>query len=79
MKHLFIPELGTNLELNENWSFDLYAEYRNENFGKYNGQSLNRSSYKSNFDFWIESKSSSIPIVLPKGTILTIDRIYIRK
>ena len=32
--NLFIPEIGTLLTLNKEWSFTLYPEYRNQKLGK---------------------------------------------
>lgn len=71
MRNLFIPALGTNIVLAKSWTFDLYGEYRNE----------------SMFDFLrIESPPyiastytpDKIAVIIPQGSDLRIDRIYVR-
>jgi hypothetical protein len=59
---LFIPDIGTLVKLEEDWTFTLYDEYRN----------------KSLFDKLGKKRENTI-IELPKGLVLKIDRIYIRK
>ena len=59
---LFIPEIGTSLRLEQDWTFTLYVEYRNSDlFRKLN----------------LEDKNQIIE--LPKGLVIKVDRIYIRK
>lgn len=67
---LFIPTIGTPLRLLADWSFTLYDEYRNESV--YNPLSSTQKKGWSN-------DRDSIVVTLPKGTLLTVDRIYIRK
>ena len=88
---LFVPEIGTELKLAEDWYFNLYAEYRNETLGKLHGFELqwlaweewsNRpEEFKYLHYTWIKDgeRKYSIPVVIPAGTILKVDRIYIRK
>lgn len=59
---LFIPEIGTLIKLEENWTFTLYDEYRNDSLFK----KLNK-------------KRENQIVELPKGLVLKIDRIYVRK
>ncbi len=60
---LFIPDIGTLIRLEENWTITLYGEYRNrEMFNKMN----------------IPFNNATV-IELPKGLVIKIDRVYIRK
>lgn len=87
MKQLFIPELGTSFTLAADWSFDLHAEYRNEKLGEYFNLCANiPRNYRNlwidkngNFTIKYYESKHSYSITLPKETVLTIDRIYIRK
>jgi hypothetical protein len=69
---LFIPPLGTKIELAEPWSFELYVEYRNASLFETMGLKMpNR---------WASpDREASVNVTLVPGTILTVDRIYIRK
>lgn len=68
MNRLYIPELGTVITLAEDWTFDVIREHRNT------------SLYDSWKDCsWEEAKKDKAVCKLPKGTVLVIDRIYIRK
>lgn len=71
MKNLFIPPLGTELELAEDWTFDLYGESRNWDFFERMG--LDYPDHDVNWE------PRCIETTLPAGSILKIDRIYIRK
>ncbi len=66
---MFVPSIGTKLVLTKDWSFDLWSEYRNESLYNALGIDLDRYSYPL----------TSQVVTLPAGTLLTIDRIYIRK
>ena len=72
--NLFIPPLGTEVVLAEDWTFPLFFEYRNfvalEHFGF-------TTDGTSKWDYYREERS--YPLTLPAGTVLKIDRIYIRK
>ncbi|WP_374335359.1 hypothetical protein [Methyloversatilis sp.] len=72
MKTLFIPPLGTELTLAEDWHFDLYYEHRNESLIEVMG-----INYKPTG--WGDYGKKNWPVVLPAGTTLKVDRIYIRK
>ncbi len=69
-----IPTIGTKLRLTKNWTFVLYAEGRNWDFGARVGARDEdvTSRWKGGW------KGEQNQITLPKGTILTVDRIYIR-
>lgn len=94
---LFIPELGTQLKLTEDWTFDLHAEHRNATVGQMNGYKLEYIPQRfpewkggqpypiyvpGMHDWWVKEgveNTHIIPVTLPVGTILKVDRIYIRK
>ena len=64
----FTPDIGTLLRLEEDWTFTLYQEYRNrELFNKL--ESLGK----------IKSTNTNQVVDLPKGLVIKVDRVYIRK
>ena len=63
--NLFIPEIGTKLKLTNSWNFNLFNEYRNSSFLKF------IDPYNKIVD--------SVKVTMPTDTILSVDRIYIRK
>ena len=72
MKNLFIPPLGTEITLAEDWSFDLWNESRNDSLAEAIGIIWQATDYDSRR---IEQHN----VTIPAGTTLKIDRIYIRK
>lgn len=78
---LFIPELGTQVILTEDWTFDLHFERRNETFGKKMGLTApHNPKYPDwkGFNWW-QADSPPVAVTLPVGTILTVNRIYVRQ
>lgn len=85
---LFVPEIGTVLQLTKDWWFFLYTERRNEALAVAAGFSYEtsrpwnmRTDVAAN-DGWLKAKSYYDwykRVTLPAGSILTLDRIYIRK
>ncbi len=76
--NIFIPTIGTQLILNEPWTFTLYDEYRNWDFWtKYIGEVIDQRN--DHWRSWTTRGNKPTPITLPKDTILSVDRIYIRK
>lgn len=66
----FIPTIGTDLVLTEDWAFPLQAEYRNEQaFKVFFGE----KDYPGNY------AKKTAALLIPSGSVLRIDRIYIRK
>lgn len=61
---LYVPDIGDRLKLIEDWSFELHYEYRNQTMF---------ASLKKDFN------NQPISVTIPKGSILKVDRIYIRK
>jgi len=68
---IFIPEIGTEMVLTKKWTFTLYQEYRNVKL-------WNKVSDKE-FDYHYRDKMESVDVTVPKGTVLILDRIYVRK
>ena len=72
-KNLFIPPLGTEITLAEDWSFELYNEYRNSSLAALFG-----IKYPELKTYYGQS-DQHVTVTIPKGETLKIDRIYIRK
>lgn len=70
--NLFIPEIGTLIRLEENWIFTLYAEYRNRTLF-----SVIDNTDADPYLFYGKSKNKIVE--LPKGLVVKVDRVYIRK
>ena len=74
---LYIPQLGDKLELSKDWTFDLHPEPRNNSLFK---QFSDRSWLSDYTEFRKTGKEiTPMKVTLPKGTVLNVDRIYIRK
>lgn len=83
---LFIPELGTKIKLTEHWTFKLYAEERNFSLFKQKElEDIKKASQKAwQSDFWWKAQLKvhedwAKIHSLEEGTVLVVDRIYIRK
>lgn len=81
-RYLFrIPTIGENITLASEWSFVLHEEHRNVEFAKRLGFSDWRE-YPTHGPPWGDptlGPPREAKVALPKGTVLRIDRIYIRK
>lgn len=62
---IWIPRLGDRIMLRMNWTFDLYREQRNKSLIKY-------------FE-GITFNTGLAIVTLPRGSILKVERIYIRR
>jgi len=71
---MFIPTVGTEFKLSEDWVFDLFHEYRNEKLMEH-FKLLERSES----GYSVYNSRESTEVTLPKGTIIKIDRIYVKK
>lgn len=69
---LYIPEIGDEIKLATDWTFDLYNEYRNETLMTV------MNDIRETFDSE-DQDFGAIPCTIPAGEILIVDRIYIRK
>lgn len=74
--HLFIPTLGVKLRLLQDWTFALYHEGRNLTLAK--ALKL-KGSEESTWGWSSWRDPAAQQIIIPTGTILTVDRIYIRR
>lgn len=69
---LYIPEIGDEIRLTADWTFDLYNEHRNETM-----MIVSKDPRKAVGDY--HKTYGTIPCTVPTGAVLKIDRIYIRK
>jgi len=70
-RQLYLPEIGDKLRLVRPWTFSLYNEYRNEGMCK-TLKTLGKVAPRR-YD------APPVEVTLPEGTLLTVDRIYIRR
>lgn len=61
---LYVPEIGDRLRLTQDWTFKLYNERRN-------------ATLRTHFGLTFSTDVDDVTI--PSGTVLKVDRIYIRK
>lgn len=66
----YIPEISDEVRLLKDWQFRLYNESRNESLDKF---------LKVGFPPRSSQKDPPILVTIPAGTVLIIDRVYIRK
>jgi hypothetical protein len=68
-----IPSVGYKFLVKQDWAIALYDEYRNSVAHKWLGVKplVGSNGYRI--------INSSVPVVIPEGTLLSVDRIYIRK
>jgi hypothetical protein len=79
MAVLNIPSIGTKLELSKDWLFSLHNEHRNDKFWDAY-RAINPDTEKRvDTGYYFDRPEQIIDCSLPKGTILTLDRIYVRK
>lgn len=115
---LFVPEIGTKITLELDWTFSLYDEGRNESLftcidddkkkgldlwtkglndltkkcddirNRLTGIPFNSTMYRAIIDEFNKAHSEyleyrrnkySLEVTIPKGTVLIMDRVYIRK
>ena len=74
---LLIPEIGTKMVLAEDWHMNLYNEYRN--VGVLELTEIITRKNQNRLDLYGGERMKHNEIVFPKGSMLTVDRIYIRK
>lgn len=68
---LSVPWIGAEIALVEPWTFRLFREYRNWDMWQIHGGSTDGSRWGST--------NQEMLVTLPAGTVLSVDRIYIRK
>lgn len=72
MPKLYIPSIGDTITLAKPWTFQLNYEWRNKSLWEHLGKEKRE-------DFNSQKTRNPLPVTLPKGTKLKLDRIYIRK
>jgi len=83
-RNMYIPELGDEVTLAADWTFRLYDESRNETLAEHLGltfldpTSFRTTSYSED-GYYASQKKNIQTAVLPAGSVLVVDRIYIRK
>lgn len=80
-RYMYIPTVGDEITLAADWTFSLYNEYRNEGMIKFTfpGAEFDWKLTKLPSGEVSQYGSKMAEVVLPKGAVLKIDRIYIRK
>ena len=77
---LFVPPLKTELKLTSAWTFDLHHEHRNKKMFEFmNLDYTNPWQWRRGHDDRWGRLPDPVSIKLPKGTVLVVDRIYIRQ
>jgi hypothetical protein len=73
---MYIPNIGDKIQLSKNWQFPCFLERRNYDFIRKMRPDVTLPDSKWGL---YREDSQSYAITLPKGTILRIDRVYIRQ
>jgi hypothetical protein len=68
MARLFIPQIGNELKLTQNWDCKVFNEYRNSKI--FDGLNIDVSAHNQ--------RDTNIDITFPKGTVLKVSRLYVR-
>lgn len=72
MAKLYVPACGDRITLSAPWTFTLRLEWRNRRFAEEVGLAPKTGSR------WPASSSDKVPHTLPAGTVLEVDRVYVR-
>lgn len=73
--NLYIPEIGDEIRLTADWVFGLYNEDRNSTLMEVIGDTR-----EIGWDWYSSTRPlTTIPCTIPAGSVLKVDRIYIRK
>jgi hypothetical protein len=73
---MYVPSIGDYVKLTKDWEFPCFAEHRNVEFIR---TARPDTELKDNRWGFYDDTNQSFAITLPVGTILRVDRIYIRK
>lgn len=82
---LHIPACGDRIKLTEDWTFDVYLEHRNLKFAEHRGLLKDGETSKMYWIHenptapWHERRMARRTTTLKAGTILEVDRVYIRQ
>lgn len=74
-----IPELGTRLVLSEDWDLVVHDEKRNQTVYDTLAETQGVELSFVGTSTWRSWDGQALALTLPQGTVLTVDRIYIRK
>jgi hypothetical protein len=80
---LFIPPCGYRVRLTKDWKFELYFEYRNDSLVESIMPEETTINDKWNWRYERDEdghyhKMKHAPATIPSGTVLEVDRVYIR-
>jgi hypothetical protein len=75
---LYVPEIGTQFRLKAPWTFRLFFEHRNAGFGDVMGITPPGVMPQSYYGGWCK-RDLHTTVTLPEGTLLKVDRVYLRK
>ena len=75
---LFVPACGDRIQLSKDWHFDLYFESRNNALLEKAGVNLRGMGWRERQHSEENRNLRCVAYVLPAGTILEVDRVYIR-
>lgn len=76
---LFIPELGTRVVLQLDWHLTIHDESRNQSVYDALAEAAGVEPTMAGTSRWRAWNGPDMALILPAGTVLTLDRIYIRK
>lgn len=71
---LTVPWIGAEIALSAPWTFQLFRECRNATMWEVCGGAIEGSKWG-----WYGSNLQKMTVTLPVGTVLGVDRIYIRR
>lgn len=73
MPQLYIPPLRVKFILLEDWTFPLHVEMRNRVFAEFI-----EAKYELNESGYVAYDSPPVNVTVPKGTVMHIERYYIK-
>jgi hypothetical protein len=79
--NLFIPDIGTLLKLEQDWTFTLYSERRTESLMRIFSQETIPTDAQLNWNLQTirQTLYKNQVVELPRGLVIKVDRVYIRK
>lgn len=82
MRKMYVPEIGDLITLAADWSFSLYSESRNVDLGLALGFVSSGKRWNCNLNetgFRMYSVKDAGTVTIPIGTVLKVERVYIRR
>ena len=77
MERIFVPTIGMRFQLSKDWTFRLYDEHRNRTLILKVG--LDKHPKVGTWDYAYRKMDPLADVTMPKGLVLTVDRIYVKK